>query len=132
LAHFQEATTVIELHRPEDDHVVAVEVNVRFKGGPVFLDDSKAEAMSEQIAGLTDGLGACELSLDFSNVGYIGSTLLGLLLRLHKRLAATGGHLQLRNLKPHIYEVFQVTRLSTVLDVLPAPSAGRNGPSLGR
>ena len=57
------------------------------------------------------------LALDFGNVNFMSSLGLALLLKLHKRLAASGRRLAVLNLQPHVYELFSVTRLDTVLDV---------------
>ncbi len=57
------------------------------------------------------------LALDFGNVNFMSSLGLALLLKIHKRLAASGRRLAVVNLRPHIYELFSVTRLDTVLDV---------------
>jgi anti-sigma B factor antagonist/stage II sporulation protein AA (anti-sigma F factor antagonist) len=57
------------------------------------------------------------LALDFENVNFMSSLGLTLLLTLHKRLAANGRRLALLNLQPHLYEIFSVTRLNTLLDV---------------
>jgi anti-anti-sigma regulatory factor len=40
-----------------------------------------------------------------------------MLLKLRKRLVESGRRLVLLNLQPHIYDIFSVTHLTTVLDV---------------
>jgi anti-sigma B factor antagonist len=55
--------------------------------------------------------------MDLGNVTYLNSSALGLLLRLHKRLRDRGGRLVVSNLAPQVYEVFEVTRLNTLLDI---------------
>jgi anti-sigma B factor antagonist len=120
-----EDRTVIISPPPQESHFVVARASVRFLGGSVSLDDGKAEVVGERLCALADQLGPCTLLLDFSNVGYVSSALLGLLIRLHKRLGAAGGRLRLRNLSPRVYEVFEVTRLNTILDVRRAlPSTG--------
>jgi anti-anti-sigma factor len=57
------------------------------------------------------------LTLDFSNVEYLTSLGLAMLLTLRKRLAEGGRRLAILNLQPHVYEVFSATRLDTVFDV---------------
>jgi anti-anti-sigma factor len=58
-----------------------------------------------------------QLSLDFSNVRFLASLGLAMLLRLHRQLSQSGRRLVITNLQPHVYEVFSVTYLNTVLDV---------------
>jgi anti-anti-sigma factor len=57
------------------------------------------------------------LILDFSNVKFLTSLGLAMLLTLRKRLADGGRRLAILNLHPHVYEVFSVTRLDTLFDV---------------
>jgi anti-anti-sigma factor len=64
-----------------------------------------------------------QIALDFRQVYFLSSFGLTLLLTLHKRLAASGRRLTLFNLQPHVYEVFSVTRLNSVLDVRPQEAA---------
>ena len=63
------------------------------------------------------------LTLDFSNVEYLTSLGLAMLLTLRKRLAEGGRRLAILNLQPHVYEVFTVTRLNTLFDVRPQEAA---------
>jgi anti-sigma B factor antagonist len=55
--------------------------------------------------------------LGFSNVTFLTSLGLAMLLTLRKRLAEGGRRLAILNLQPHVYEVFSVTRLNTLFDV---------------
>ncbi len=58
-----------------------------------------------------------KLILNFSNVQFMSSSLLGLLVKVHKRVCEMGGHLQLINVNPNIYKVFQITHLTKVFDI---------------
>ncbi|MCU0913708.1 MAG: STAS domain-containing protein [Planctomycetes bacterium] len=61
------------------------------------------------------------LVLNFQNVKFMSSSFLGLLVKVHKRVVEMGGCLQLCNLDPKIYKVFEITQLVRVFDiVLPA------------
>src|SRR4051794_5826938 len=62
------------------------------------------------------------MELDFDDVEYLSGSMLGQLLTLHQRVRQQDGTLALVNLRPLLYELFQVTRLTTVLDVeCPSP-----------
>lgn len=84
--------------------------------------------LASELEGRTNGLGACHLLLDFTNVEYLNSLELGTLIHLHKRLKAGGGRLTLFNLSPQIYEVFTITQLQNVLAIcrekMPLPGEG--------
>jgi anti-anti-sigma factor len=81
------------------------------------LDHLTAESVGDELIALARGLGRAELRLDFDRVEYLCSTALGKLIYLNKSLVAGGGRLALVNLDPDLYEVFSLTRLTTVLDV---------------
>jgi anti-anti-sigma factor len=70
-----------------------------------------------ELAGLTDGLGARHLVLHFGEVRRIHSGELGTLIDLHKRMRAAGGRLALTTVRPEVYEVFEVTRLTAFMSV---------------
>ena len=51
---------------------------------------------------------------------HLSSAALGMLIALHKRVREKGGVLRLCNIRSSIYEVFEITRLSEVLKILPS------------
>jgi anti-anti-sigma factor len=59
------------------------------------------------------------LHLDFRDVRFVTASGLGQLVVLHQVLRARGGRLTLTGLSAHLREVFEVTRLTRVLDVRP-------------
>jgi anti-anti-sigma factor len=81
------------------------------------LVEPNVEAAGKELASLLDDGGGHRLCLDFSAVEYISSLGLAKVVALHKRLRAAGGHLTLRNLDPLVYEVFEITHLTKLLDV---------------
>jgi anti-anti-sigma factor len=58
--------------------------------------------------------------LDFGAVEFVGSEDLGALVVLHKRAKVAGGRLALVNVRPTVSDVFTLTRLDTLFDVLKA------------
>ena len=54
---------------------------------------------------------------DFSALEYISSAGLGVLLKAHKRLLASGGRLRLVNVNSHIYDIFRFSGFDQVFDV---------------
>jgi anti-anti-sigma factor len=55
--------------------------------------------------------------LDFGNVRFLSSAVLGLLIRVSKRIYERDGRLKLCNINPKIYEVFKITRLTKTFDI---------------
>ena len=62
------------------------------------------------------------LVLNFTKVKFVSSSLLGLLIRVHKRVIGTGGRLQLFNLHGKVRKVFEITQLVKVFDILTGES----------
>jgi anti-anti-sigma factor len=57
------------------------------------------------------------VTLDFSNVPYVSSAGLRILLAGHKRAAAAGGSLKLTHLSNEIMEVFEMTGFADIFDI---------------
>jgi len=55
--------------------------------------------------------------IDLSGLEYISSAGLGVLLRTHKRLMASGGKLRLTNVGNHIYDIFKYSGFDQLFEV---------------
>ncbi len=58
-----------------------------------------------------------QLVLNFANVNFMTSAMLGLLVRIHKRVSERGGRLELRNLDKNLHKLFQITQLTKVFNI---------------
>jgi anti-sigma B factor antagonist len=58
-----------------------------------------------------------ELILNFVNVKFMTSALLGLLVRIHKNVCELGGRLRLSNLDSNLRKVFEITQLTKVFEI---------------
>ena len=58
-----------------------------------------------------------ELILNFINVKFMTSALLGLLVRIHKNVCELDGHLRLSNLDSNLRKVFEITQLTKVFEI---------------
>ncbi len=92
-------------------------VVLRFVQHSVCLDGANTEVMAEYLSTFMDGRGPSRLVFDFGPVEFVTSQTLGLLVTLHKRVAARGGCLTLLNVRKEVYGVFEVTKLTTLLRV---------------
>jgi anti-sigma B factor antagonist len=61
-------------------------------------------------------------SFDFAGLEYISSAGLGVLLKQHKRLIASGQRLRLINVNSHIFDIFRFSGFDRVFDVERAAS----------
>lgn len=78
------------------------------------VDMSTAPQLEQQLAELADG-GARQIVVDLSSVDFLDSSALGVLVGLHKRLAAEQGTIKLVCGHPRIERIFAITRLTEVI-----------------
>ena len=81
------------------------------------LDIDQAVRVREHLDKVIDG-GALRLIIDLSDVSYIDSTGLGMLVAVHKRLVAEQGFYVLTVPRASQRKVFEITGLSTVLVIM--------------
>lgn len=83
--------------------------------GSLFVNESTVlrEKMLEQIR-----QGKVEFLLDFSNLDYIDSSGLGVLVSMHKRVKENNGNLVLKGLKGEVKGIFELTRLTRVFEIV--------------
>jgi anti-sigma B factor antagonist len=93
-------------------------IRVRLTGCEV-LDEATLPVLREQLFALISEPGSHRMLFDLSGVRFLSSTGLGLMVALHKRLRDAGGSLTLFRLEGTVREVFEVTRLTRILDILP-------------
>lgn len=86
---------------------------IRLQG---LLNSNNAPEMEAGILPMIDG-GARQLLLDFSELEYVSSAGLRVVLVLAKRLKKDGGQLVLCCMQPHVYEVFEISGFTTILAV---------------
>jgi len=82
-----------------------------------ILEDTDVRALRESIEAVIDKADRLHLVLDFRHVRFLSSAVLGLLIRVRKRINERGGQLKLCNIHPGIYEVFKITRLTNIFDI---------------
>jgi len=91
-------------------------VFVMFKDNKILQQDQIAH-IEQQIMPVIDDLGSRKLILNFTNIEFMSSSFLGLLVKVHKRLSDKGLSLEICNIKPEIYKVFKITQLDKVFDI---------------
>src|SRR5262249_41522055 len=81
------------------------------------LSEFDAESVLASLQALARQNPGRDLLVDLSGLNYLGSTGLGLFVTLNREVKAAGGRPSLHNVTEPVYEVFALTRLTTVLDV---------------
>jgi anti-sigma B factor antagonist len=82
-----------------------------------ILEEMDIRALQETIMSVIEQSKGINLILDFGNVRFLSSAVLGLLIRISKRVYEQDGRLKLCSINPKIYEVFKITRLTQTFDI---------------
>lgn len=83
-----------------------------------ILEEKDIKALQDSIMPIVESAsGRINLVLDFGNVRFLSSAVLGLLIRISKRIYECEGQLRLCNINPKIYEIFKITRLTKTFDI---------------
>lgn len=89
-----------------------------------ILDEANIAAIGDEIAGLIDKEAQPKLLVSFANVDHLSSAALGTLITINNKVRAKKGQLRLANIDPQIYEVFVITRLNKLFQILPSTEEG--------
>ena len=81
-----------------------------------ILDPEYIQELQESILPIVEKSNV-RLILDFCNVKFMSSSVLGLLIIIHKRVCEKYGKLELCHIDPKIYEVFKVMKLTKVFKI---------------
>ena len=82
-----------------------------------ILEEKDIQALRESIMSVIEQTERINLILDFCNVRFLSSAVLGLLIRISKKIYERDGQLRLCNINPKIHEVFKITRLTKIFDI---------------
>ena len=82
-----------------------------------ILEERDVQALQESIMSVIERAERINLILDFRNVRFLSSAVLGLLIRISKKVYERDGQLRLCNINPKIHEIFKITRLTKIFDI---------------
>ena len=82
-----------------------------------ILEERDIQALQESIMSVIEQAERLNLVLDFCNVQFLSSAVLGLLIRVSKKVYERDGRLRLCSISPKIYEIFKITRLTKIFDI---------------
>jgi anti-sigma B factor antagonist len=80
------------------------------------LDIVTSDDVKRELVGLVDA-GHTSLALDLSDVGFVDSSGLGVLVAVHRHAEAQGGEFVVRSTPPQVRRLFEITRLGDLLTV---------------
>ncbi len=82
-----------------------------------ILEEMDIQALRGSIMSVIEEGGRINLILDFCNVRFLSSAVLGLLMRISKKVYEQDGQLRLCNISSRLYEIFKITRLNKIFDI---------------
>lgn len=84
-----------------------------------ILEESQLKGLEGSFMPLIAQTPSIQLIVDFSNVQFLTSSVLGLLIRISKKIYETQGKLRLCSINPKILEIFRITRLDKIFEIFP-------------
>ena len=82
-----------------------------------ILDETNIQELGVELFGLVEQDNRKSILLNFSHVEFLSSADLGKLITLYRKVKAAKGRLKMSNIRPEIFEVFQITKLNKVFDI---------------
>ena len=82
-----------------------------------ILEEKDIRGLQESVMSVIEQAERINLVMDFRNVRFLSSAVLGLLIRISKRVYERDGQLRLCNINPKIHEIFKITRLTKIFDI---------------
>ena len=92
-----------------------------------ILEEHDIKALQDSIMSIIEQAERINLVLDFGNVRFLSSAVLGLLIRISKRIYERDGQLRLCNINPKIYGIFKITRLTKTFDIYNSGESAMEG-----
>jgi len=87
-----------------------------------ILDETALDELRVELVRLINDRQGLNLLLDFSNVEFMSSAVLGLLGQIHRKMGTLKGKLKMCSIHPQIYEVFKLTNLNKLFSIHKDPA----------
>ena len=102
-------------------------MSIDYHGGVVIatltdekiLNEAQLQGLEGSIMPLVEQSPNIQLVVNFSNVKFLTSSVLGLLIRISKKVYEAEGRLRLCSITPKILEIFKITRLDKIFEIFP-------------
>ena len=89
-----------------------------------ILDDAVLDEIKSEINRVLGNAAGPDVLLDFSNVEFMSSAMLGLLGQLHRKISGGKGRLKMCGIRPEIFQVFKLTNLDKLFKIYKDAPAG--------
>lgn len=84
-----------------------------------ILDEEQIQSLEKTFMPLIEQNVGIRLLVDFSHVQFLTSSVLGLLIRIHRKVLQSDGQLRLCCIDGKILDIFKITRLDKVFAIYP-------------
>lgn len=88
-----------------------------------IIDAAEIDQLGDELISLVDDQQKTQLLLNFEGVEFMSSAALNQLIRLHRRVKAVGGAVRICHLHRQIREVFSLTRLDRMFEIIKTEEA---------
>jgi len=92
-----------------------------------ILEEEQIQSLEKTFMPLIEQAGKIRLLIDFGNVQFLTSSVLGLLIRINRKVYQSEGKLRLCSINPKILEIFKITRLDKVFEIFPNRQEAMDG-----
>jgi anti-sigma B factor antagonist len=82
-----------------------------------ILDNTALDEIRTELLQLVGNVPAPDVLLDFANVEFMSSAMLGLLGQIHRKVGAAKGRLKMCGIRPEILTVFKLTNLDKLFSI---------------
>ncbi len=82
-----------------------------------IIDEDEIQELGQELYDLVERDGHRKFVLNFSQVEFLSSAALGKLISFEKKVSTHDGELILTNIRPEIYEVFAITKLTKLFQI---------------
>jgi anti-sigma B factor antagonist len=82
-----------------------------------IIDEAEIQELGQELYDLVERDNRKKIVLNFANVEFLSSAALGKLIGFDKRVKQHGAELVLSNIRPEIYEVFAITKLTKLFQI---------------
>ena len=102
------------------DYVVATPTDDK------ILEEADIQLLENSLVPLIDQNPGIRMVLNFRKVEFLSSAVLGLLIRVSKKIYESNGQLKLCNINDKIFQIFKITRLDRIFDIFKTREAAVN------
>lgn len=82
-----------------------------------IIDEEEIQELGQELYDLVEREDRKKIILNFGHVEFLSSAALGKLIGFEKRIKQNSAELILTNIRPEIYEVFAITKLTKLFDI---------------